>query len=154
MKRTYLFVILIVIVGWMLMIFLFSSQTSVASNKNSRAIVGILLKISGQEAADNNYKELEKFNLMFRKCSHFGAYLILAILILFMINKLHTNGYLPIFISFAICAVFAVSDEIHQRFVPGRTSAIADVLIDCTGAILGIALYTVVRILKGKKQRN
>ena len=35
--------------------------------------------------------------------------------------------------------VYAVSDEIHQRFVPGRSGELRDVLIDSVGVICGLA---------------
>ncbi len=40
----------------------------------------------------------------------------------------------------AIC--YAITDEIHQRFVPGRHSSLLDVLLfDNLGAILGLILW-------------
>ena len=39
------------------------------------------------------------------------------------------------------CALFAVSDEWHQTFVPDRMGTITDVLIDCLGVlIMGLVL--------------
>lgn len=52
-----------------------------------------------------------------------------------------------------LCAVlFAVSDEIHQMFVPGRQSAVVDVLIDSAGAAGG--LFCVWGIMQTKKYRS
>ena len=36
-------------------------------------------------------------------------------------------------------------DEIHQAYVPGRSSELADVLADFIGAVLGTGVYVVVR---------
>ena len=36
--------------------------------------------------------------------------------------------------------IYAVSDELHQFFVPGRTAASMDCLIDFTGAVAGQGL--------------
>ncbi|GAA4069041.1 hypothetical protein GCM10022410_13710 [Amphibacillus indicireducens] len=41
----------------------------------------------------------------------------------------------------AICVLFAISDEVHQLFVPGRAGQVMDVVIDTTGAIAGISGY-------------
>jgi VanZ family protein len=40
--------------------------------------------------------------------------------------------------AFAIAAAYAVSDELHQRFVTGRHSTWVDVLIDSMGAALAV----------------
>lgn len=40
--------------------------------------------------------------------------------------------------AFLISAAYAVTDEVHQSFVPGRGGAVTDVLIDASGAALGI----------------
>jgi len=37
--------------------------------------------------------------------------------------------------------LFAVSDEIHQYYVPGRTMELNDFIADAAGIILGILLY-------------
>ena len=42
--------------------------------------------------------------------------------------------------SLAFSVIFAVTDEIHQAFVPGRGPALKDVLLDAVGAALGIAV--------------
>lgn len=45
-----------------------------------------------------------------------------------------------------ICAVIAILDEIHQRFVPSRTPAAHDVLLDsAAAAIVQVALWLVLR---------
>lgn len=39
-----------------------------------------------------------------------------------------------------LAGLYAVTDEYHQSFVPGRGAAAADVLIDTVGAGLGVAV--------------
>lgn len=34
--------------------------------------------------------------------------------------------------------VFAISDELHQSMVPGRTAAVSDFFLDLTGILLGL----------------
>lgn len=41
--------------------------------------------------------------------------------------------------AWAVATAYGVSDEVHQRFVPGRTSDPADVLADALGAAAAIA---------------
>jgi VanZ family protein len=55
-----------------------------------------------------------------------------------------TLGILQLFIyPAALSSFYAVSDEFHQSFVPGRSPSIQDVLIDIVG-ILGF--YIVIKI--------
>ena len=56
---------------------------------------------------------------------------------------------LTIWISWLTGTLYALSDEFHQRFVPGRSCSLRDVLIDSAGCLSGI-LITV--ILKSRKQ--
>ena len=42
--------------------------------------------------------------------------------------------------AWCLAACYGVVDELHQSFVPGRVCSIADVLSDCAGAALAIAL--------------
>ena len=46
---------------------------------------------------------------------------------------------------------YAASDEFHQTFVPGRDGNIVDVLIDSSGALVGILLSSIVYFLIIKK---
>ena len=43
-------------------------------------------------------------------------------------------------LAFLICVIYAISDEIHQLFVPGRAGQVRDVLIDSAGSLLGIII--------------
>jgi len=37
-------------------------------------------------------------------------------------------------------AIFAVTDEFHQSFVPSRTESPVDVMIDICGAVVGLVI--------------
>lgn len=43
-------------------------------------------------------------------------------------------------LSWSVAAAYAVSDEIHQAYVPGRSSDWRDVLADVVGAALALAI--------------
>lgn len=42
---------------------------------------------------------------------------------------------------FVFCLLYALSDEFHQTFVPGRLFQIQDLLIDSAGIFTGILIY-------------
>lgn len=52
-----------------------------------------------------------------------------------------------ILVSVAIVFLYAISDEFHQYFVPGRSSEIRDVLIDTTAGVVGVIVYVFVERL-------
>ena len=49
-----------------------------------------------------------------------------------------------IILSLVIGIVYASSDEIHQRFVSGRSGQITDVMIDSFGVLFGILIVMLV----------
>ena len=51
--------------------------------------------------------------------------------------------------SIAFGGGYAVTDELHQFFVPGRSAQVLDVGIDTAGVIIGIIIYlALIKILK------
>lgn len=77
-----------------------------------------------------------------RKTAHFFIYLFLGS---FLMNALTVSGvkWIKAFVmSILISFFYAVSDELHQYFVPGRTPLVMDVIIDTVGATVGVLLYS------------
>ncbi len=50
-------------------------------------------------------------------------------------------------VAIAISALYGVSDEWHQTFVPGRAAEAKDVLIDFAGALVGSAAYAALYLI-------
>ncbi len=48
--------------------------------------------------------------------------------------------------TFCFAFIYAVSDEIHQLFVPGRQASVFDVLIDAAGIVLALFLIAVLQV--------
>lgn len=86
---------------------------------------------------------------LIRKSAHFIAYLILGFLVSHaMKNEAATaTAWKRRGGSLLFCVVYAISDEFHQIFVPGRGPLVKDVFIDGSGAALGIILYVVAKQL-------
>jgi VanZ family protein len=83
-----------------------------------------------------------------RKCGHFIGYGLLG---LSWLRAWLTSLARRSFLHSALLAMIAVfltasADEIHQAFLPNRTSSPWDVLIDCSGALaLQILAYLAIR---------
>jgi VanZ family protein len=78
-----------------------------------------------------------------RKLGHVTEYAILAALLWRALRSgrsFQTRLALLFSVALFACAVFAASDEFHQSFVPSRTPAVHDVMIDICGAAIGLLI--------------
>jgi VanZ family protein len=128
----------IAVILWMVMIFSLSAQSAASSNQLSKGITGIIVEMI-ENLMDIDV-EISEINHFVRKNAHFFAYLILGVLVTNAL-RFHTSGFKLIILAGLICAGYAISDEIHQMFVPGRGPQLKDVIIDSGGALAGIASY-------------
>ncbi len=108
-------------VGWALAIFVISSVPD--------------LRIAPEPTID----------LVVRKVGHAAVFSILAILVHFALGERPRRELL----AWVAASVYAVTDELHQAFVPGRGPSPADVVIDVLGVTAGIAGL---RVLAGRRR--
>jgi len=138
------------VILWMMVIFYLSHQVASESNELSMGITKVLFEVASMIFPS---LEIELFNHVIRKNAHFIAYFILGLL---TINAIYWNkkfGHKAFIIALIISILYAVSDEIHQLFIPGRAGRLVDVLIDAFGAFCGIGVYTIgYRIIKHKRR--
>ena len=125
---------------WMILIFYLSHQPVAKSNNLSKDITKVIIE-TVEKIVPNKEFNLSKLNHMVRKNAHFLAYLILGVLIMNGLNSSNIKGSNAIYLSIILCVAYAISDEVHQLFVPGRGGQIRDVIIDSADAIVGIILY-------------
>ena len=86
-----------------------------------------------------------------RKAAHVSIFLVLGIALLDLTRRRLTPG-LAILFAYSLALTVAVFDEFHQILTGDRTGLVQDVLLDGTGALLGIGLYLVVRRIKVRRQ--
>lgn len=136
---------LLLVIMWMIIIFMFSNQKAVESDKLSNGLilktVRIIEKITHKTYSDEEI--LHKFVRPVRKMAHFTIYLILGILVYIFIDDLNIKNI--ILISLMICLIYSISDEIHQLFIEGRSGKITDVLIDTCGSFIGIIIINKIK---------
>lgn len=141
---------IILLIFWMIIIFLFSSQNGSESSNLSDGVIETTVKtvskITGKDISEESLEDIVKKYVFFvRKNAHFFEYLILGILVINVIKDYKQIDKRLILIALLFCILYSISDEIHQMFVPGRSSRVLDVLIDSLGSSLGIGLYTIIR---------
>jgi VanZ family protein len=82
------------------------------------------------------------------KLAHFGAYAVLGVLLAWAAVASRWSIAWPVLIGLA----YAASDEIHQYFVPGRSSDAGDWLADALG--VGAGCLLVYRVLSGRLRQR
>lgn len=136
------------VVGWMAVIFVLSSEGHDASSGRSDAIVQALqaMGVSWQ---------VDLLTFLTRKAAHTVAYLMLGVLAFNVVRQYRLSGRMTVAVSVLVVALYAMSDEIHQLFVPGRSGEVRDVLIDSAAGLLGVFLAKFVysKYLLRKSQR-
>ena len=75
-----------------------------------------------------------------RKSAHFLEFFVLAVLFMNLFGDAK-NIRRRMVLSFGLTVLYAISDEFHQLFIPGRSGNIKDILIDAIGACVGVWFY-------------
>ena len=128
------------VIGMAALIFLMSAQTGDVSTASSDSIVLPLLRLIRRvlslsaEEADALYWTLQ---LIVRKAAHVGEYALLALLIR-MLAASYGCRHAGI-LGWALAVAYAATDELHQSLVSARSAQFTDVLVDASGALLGVA---------------
>lgn len=147
---------------WMTVIFSFSAKPADISEKESRSagyVIGKLWIPGFEDWTEERQEAFEKqIDYPVRKAAHATEYAILGFLLCQSIASWRkektwmTNAG----ISWMAGTVYAVTDEIHQLFVPGRACMLTDVAIDsagvCTGAAVAVLFYILYRKWKNGRQ--
>lgn len=148
MIKKILSVLLVII--WSLFIFTNSNQNGESSTGNSNKLISKVVSIltNVEEGTKEMDEIVEKFNLPVRKTAHFIEYFLLAVFVVYALLTLNVPSYLIIAIIYSV--LFAISDEVHQLFIDGRSGQLSDVLLDSSGALIGVYITNLL-IVKKKK---
>ena len=127
------------------------------------AWAGVLFFFSGQSGVDSSSLSLEAARMIvrwfpglnmgpadlepiLRKIAHFGIFAAEGFLTgLSLINIL---GYVKgMVLSFSVCALMAIANELHQLLSPERSCEIRDMIIDSGGALTGVIFAAAVIVV-------
>ena len=158
LKDIVLFVIfLILVVFWMGVIFKFSSANGEKSTGTSRSSLEKIITLFNKNIDKERLDEIViKYDVVLRKFTHFSGYLVGGVLLYYMyfyLNKLVTYKlkYIKMY-SVVTGSIYAMTDELHQHFVSGRSGEIKDVVLDTSGVIMGVVIVcAVIMVIKSLK---
>lgn len=148
----------------MYVIYSFSAQTGEVSGELSYKVSYQIVETKNELLNENkSYGELDyaasSIEYYVRKAAHMTEYFLLAIAISFPLYVYRVRGVWLMLLAGIVCVGFAGLDEYHQSFVGGRTPAVKDVLIDSSGALIGILLvqafcWSTLHDPSGKRRRK
>ncbi|MBF8984842.1 VanZ family protein [Lutibacter sp. B2] len=140
----------IAVLLWLVLIFNLSAQPATQSDGLSKKVTRVIVEtvVILDHGGNPEIDLVQKFNHIVRKYAHAGVYFVLGVLMMNALRRSEMRGFKVFACSFVFCALYAVSDEVHQLFVLGRGAQVMDVLIDCSGALVGIGMYGVLKKMK------
>lgn len=167
-KKTVAFVIvqallIVFITANLAFVWVNSSKESTKSDKASNSIAEPLAKKTVKNydklPQKEQAKHLKKINAKVRTIAHFAEFLTLGMLFCLLISVLFEfksdrfKRSLFICVCLALCLtlICAVTDEVHQIFVKGRTFQFTDILVDMCGAVCGCLIALVPLLIFKRK---
>ena len=132
---------------WMIIIFCFSARDAVTSTEDSmrvgRVVAETVIPGFREWPQPRQVSFIHRIDHAVRKSAHCLEYAVLGILLtgfFAMPPGTRTSPGSWIRRAWLTGTLYAVTDEIHQIFVAGRSCQITDVMIDSGGVLLGILL--------------
>lgn len=140
------------VAAWYLVIWRFSAQPAAVSGVLSdRLLYRLLEALSGvfREQSEEGKRAIVLFLSFFeRKAAHMFLYFVLTGLLLLALHGLSCKFCLKAGFSLGLCGILAAVDEIHQRFVSGRSGEFRDVVVDLAGGAVFLLLCWLVRCVR------
>ena len=148
----------IVTIAWAVVIFCFSAQPAADSGQMSSSLTERVIQLFANESEMSPPERqalFETVQFILRKSAHFAEYMILGCLTFMLCKTYDLLISHCILIAFCASSLYAISDEVHQMFVPGRICQLSDVLLDSFGVFVVILLQRglsgSIKIIKWKK---
>lgn len=145
MKKWVFLLISLVLFGT---IYWFSSKEANVSSQQSDNLI-IKLGIMTAEEIKENPEKAKEIRFLIRKSAHFVIYLVLGVSVYLTFYHFRVKG--ACLIGWITTIILSGFDEFHQSFVPGRSMELRDVIIDSSGALLGILILMIIHVIKKKK---
>ena len=143
-RKIYVAVSWVLVLACMGVIFYMSSAGGEESAEMSNSLIQRIFELTG----------LNISSFVIRKLAHFCEFAGLALLITNAVFASFESKKSTVVAFFGTC-IYAAGDEIHQIFSDGRACQIRDILIDCSGALLGVAVaYFIILLYKKHIERN
>ncbi|MFO3796151.1 MAG: VanZ family protein [Anaerolineales bacterium] len=101
--------------------------------------MGVIFFLSSRPA--DELPSFGLYDLLLKKSGHLSGYAILGWLFLRSWESLGIHTQRAQMLALLSSVLYAITDEFHQSFVPGRHASVIDVLIDTAGIALGVFAF-------------
>ena len=149
-------VLWLLVISTMVAIFLFSAENAEDSRKTSgtviRAAAEILVPGFDSMTEAEQKALIDSVTKTVRKLAHFTIYAWLGFWLQLLLRSYRKHPLIALAVILA--AMYAVTDELHQLLVSGRSGEIRDVLIDSSGALVGAVISFVICLVWQKLRNN
>lgn len=96
--------------------------------------------VTEEEKKQEKEARIKKLDPIIRKFAHILEFAIFTFFAAIFATTFDMKSLVRFLIVFALCGIYALSDEIHQYFVPGRVCDIKDVALDVMGVFISAAM--------------
>ena len=137
-QKIYFYFSLTIVLALFVLIFCLSHQSGEDSTETSGWFTALLNFVFPFELTES----------FVRTMAHFSEFACLS----FFMNNLfvaYREKLMPVF-AIALSFFYAITDEIHQIFIPGRACQFLDMMVDLGGIVSGMAVYAVIYITARK----
>ena len=146
----------IIVAAIMAFIFFQSALPADLSSRESGRVVDLLVRLF------QGILPIDRQTMVFivRKGAHFAEYTILGGFLVPAVTEVMTVDKTPVpdsvrsirIISWLVGTLYAVTDEVHQYFVPGRSCELRDIGIDSCGVLAGVLVVSL--LMRSKERRS
>lgn len=137
----------VLLFGWMVLIFILSSESAGTSANTSGQIIKKIAEAVNRDFVKlpvaQQHSIIENWQALVRTTAHFIEYVVLGFLAANVVRAFNLKQKFIYWLPILFCCLFAVGDEIHQIFVPGRSCQLVDVVIDTLGGVVGTVCFLV-----------
>ena len=146
--------------AWMLFLFLRSAENAEQSSARSEALTEKMVEMAVGHNSSLTGEEKKTWEgvlePILRNAAHIGGYGILGALYYLFAETFSLSPLLKGALSFAGAVLYAFSDELHQRSVPGRSMEWSDLVRDSCGAAAAVLFLMFVFFLfrRARSRKN
>ena len=146
----------VIVIAIMAFIFFQSALPADLSSRESGRVVDLLVRLF------QGIMPIDRQTMVFivRKGAHFAEYTILGGFLVPAVTEWMAVDKTPVpdsvrsirIISWLVGTLYAVTDEVHQYFVPGRSCELRDIGIDSCGVLAGVLVVSL--LMRSKERRS
>lgn len=140
------------VICWMAVLFVLSGQSAEKSSSVSGKVIEVVATVIKPSFTELDVAEKSTFigelQATVRNLAHYFSYCVLGTLLSLVMQTHSLRLRKQMLWALAIGVTYAISDEIHQYFVPGRSMQLSDIILDSFGVLTGILLVNYRALLR------